>query len=60
MNTIIHDFRTWLSAWLLGWSFAEADLLVRILFGLPGAIYISLKIYHEFIKKNKATGNEKS
>lgn len=34
----------WLSA--LGWS-------VKILLGLPSAIYLSLKIYHEFIKPLK-------
>lgn len=53
MTAMIYDFRIWLSAWLLGWSMAEADLLVRILFGLPGAVYLCLKIYHEYIKKKK-------
>ena len=51
MTALIHDFRIWLSAWLLGWSFAGTDLLIRILFGLPGAVYLCLKIYHEYIKK---------
>ena len=33
----------WLSA--LDWS-------VKIIFGLPTAIYICLKLYHEFLKHN--------
>jgi len=34
----------WLSA--LDWS-------IKIAFGLPSAIYICLKIYHEYLKKNQ-------
>ncbi len=40
----------WLSA--IDWTF-------KILFGLPSAIYLSLKIYHEFIKPLKSKKQQK-
>jgi len=40
----------WLSA--LDWS-------IKIAFGLPSAVYVCLKIYHEFFKpKNKENPND--
>lgn len=48
---MLNDFKCWLSAWLLSWSIAEIDLVVKCMLGLPGAIYLCLKIYHDYLKK---------
>ncbi len=39
----------WLCA--LDWS-------IKLAFGLPSAIYVCLKIYHEFIKPNNQQNND--
>jgi hypothetical protein len=55
--SVLLDLKVYLSAALVGFSMASIDLGIKVLFGLPGAIYICFKIYHEFLKKKK---NEES
>jgi hypothetical protein len=47
----ISDLNVWLSAWLMSWSLAEIDFVMKLILGLPGAVYLCLKIYREFVKK---------
>lgn len=50
---LVADINFWLSTMLVGFSLTEIDLAVKFILGMPGAIYLSLKIYKEFFKKIK-------
>ena len=40
-------------------SMINIDIYIKIIFGLPGAVYICLKIYKEFIKKQSDASTTK-
>lgn len=50
IHTLIQDHIVQLSALNAGIMLSAMDWGIKIAFGLPSAIYITLKIYHDFIK----------
>jgi len=50
LNQFISDHSVQLSAVNAGIWLSALDWSFKIVFGLPSAIYLSLKIYHEFFK----------
>jgi hypothetical protein len=52
------NYRVHISAINAGIWLSALDWSLKIFFGLPTAIYLTLKIYHEFIKPPKTNHHE--
>lgn len=58
IESFFQDKGVQVSVILGGMTLIDVEIIFRMTLGIPGAVYILLKIYREFIKKQKPNDKE--